>query len=421
MKIVKRVYTKEYWILLGIGFLPLLWKILEIAFLAGFDHALKIVGQLSFISIIFKIFEETLLNPLYKMLGKHSTGDEQEKIGMAKKFLLWYGVATLIFTVLIFLFNPLIVRASQVPQYIFSETVVFLKIYTIACGLGIVSKYLYTFSVIHKDTKKMLVYFLIKSLITTLLFVVFIPTFTLGWGVNGIAIAELIVNMLTIIYLWCTFEKTEKVQVVMDQKQYFQLLGFAFLETMIRNIVYYCVILVFLNMLDNQDLYFVANEYIWSIMLVPTLAQGTLIKQDIASNQHYSLKPYFVHCGVLILFMCLCLPISMFVFRDVYHLVNYMEYFDVLLKLFPCYMLFVLDSVVEAYFFATGKLHHILVQNVLTNVCVYLTAFVLYLCKVWVVSLDSILILFNVGVVVSSLYTLSVYYITKQRQSTKQV
>ena len=63
-------------------------------------------------------------------------------------------------------------------------------------------------------------------------------------------------------------------------------MGFSFSETLIRNIVYYFVILVLLNVIDNQDLYFVSNEYIWSLMLVPTLAQSTLIKQRISNDNN---------------------------------------------------------------------------------------------------------------------------------------
>ena len=69
---LKKVYTKDYLILIGIGFLPLLWKILEITFLAPFENALKILGQIALISIIFKVFEESILNPLYKCFSKQN-------------------------------------------------------------------------------------------------------------------------------------------------------------------------------------------------------------------------------------------------------------------------------------------------------------------------------------------------------------
>ena len=51
---------------------------------------------------------------------------------------------------------------------------------------------------------------------------------------------------------------------------------------------------VFINMLDNQDLYFVANEFIWSIMLIPTTSQSLLIKQHLGNGED-SLKPYFIN------------------------------------------------------------------------------------------------------------------------------
>lgn len=415
IKSIKKIYSKEYLILIGIGFLPLIWKILEIAFLSSFDNALKILGQIALISIIYKIFEESLLNPLYKLLGKDSYNTIEDKNAIAKKFLLWYLGATTIFTILIFLFANPIMQISKVPEYIFAETIDFLRVYIVSCGLGIISKYLYTFSIISKDTKKMLVYLIIKAVATAMLFVLFIPTFALGMGVMGIAIAELIVNMATILYLVFTFPKTQNIDAKIDTKEYLKLLIFAFSETLIRNVVYYFVILVFLNMLDNQDLYFISNEYIWSIMVVPTLSQSTLIKQDISANRDFTIKPYFVNCIFLILFMIVLIPLAIVIFKYIYNIVNYIDYFVVLLKLFPCYIIFVVDSVIEAYFFATGKLHHILIQGIITNVLIYLVAYILYLCSIWIPTLDTIILLFNLGVIVSSIYTISIYIFERKK------
>ena len=86
---IKKIYCKEYFILIGIGFLPLLWKILEISLLSSFDNSLKILGQTALIAIIFKIFEETLLNPLFKTLNK-SDSNNTEVNGIAKHFFKSY-------------------------------------------------------------------------------------------------------------------------------------------------------------------------------------------------------------------------------------------------------------------------------------------------------------------------------------------
>ena len=57
VKSLKKIYSKDFFIFLGVGFLPLVWKVLEIALLAGFANALNILGQLALIGIIFKVFE----------------------------------------------------------------------------------------------------------------------------------------------------------------------------------------------------------------------------------------------------------------------------------------------------------------------------------------------------------------------------
>ncbi len=414
-KTLKQIYSKEYLILISIGFLPLIWKVLEITFLSTFDNALKILGQIALINIIFKVFSESILNPLYKLLGNNNFCSQNNKNYLAKKFLIVYFALTILFTALLFFVAEPLMQISKVPLHIFNQTIDFLKIYIIACGFEIIANYLYTFNIINKNTRKMFVYLLIKAMLTALCFIVFVPNFTLKLGVNGIAISNIIVNVCITIYLLVTFPKSQKTTIKLNVKQYLKLFLFATLETLTRNVVYYCVILVFLNMLNNQDLYFVANEYIWSIMLVPVLAQSTLIKQDIANNPNFSIKPYFLNCILLCVFMVLLIPISLFVFRFVYNLNNFMDYFLVLLKLLPCYFVFVFDSVIEALFFATGKLHHILIQTIITNILIYLTAFVLYLCNVFTITLNSIILLFNLGVVVSSAYTICVYLIINKK------
>lgn len=409
-ELFKKIYTKEYLILIGIGFLPLMWKVLEIAFLSTFENSLKILGQVALISIIFKVFEETILNPLFKTLSKSNFSTDKEKTNVAYKFLIYYSVATVLFTALLIIFNKQILEISKVPAYMFDETLQFLKLYIIAYGFGVIAKFLYTFSLINKDTKKMLVYFLIKSVATTLLFVCFVPKFALGLGVTGVAIAELTINIITIVYLTLSLPKPQQSQTKFDVKTYFKLLGLSFFETLIRNIVYYFVILVFLNMLDNQDLYFVSNEFIWSVMLVPTLAQSSLIKQELA-NGNNNLKPYFINSIILSLFIIVLIPIAFLTFKYVYNLTTHIETFIVLLKLLPCYFIFIIDSIIEAYFISTGKMHHVLIQSIITNILVYLTAFVLYACGIWIITLNSIILLFNLGVIISSLYTITVYLI----------
>ena len=113
-------------------------------------------------------------------------------------------------------------------------------------------------------------------------------------GEIGTEIANIIIAQL--LYFLFTMPKTKKQNSFnFDKKTYFKLCGLSFIETLTRNLTYYFIILVLLNSLNNQDLYFISNDFIWSIMLIPTMAQNNFVKQNLSQNNNESLKPYFVN------------------------------------------------------------------------------------------------------------------------------
>lgn len=416
---MKKIYTKEYLLFLAIGFLPLIYKIFQILFLSSFENAIKIIGQMVFIEIIFKIFKETLINPLFKTLGKNDNSEENKDY-YAKKLLLIYSIICALFTTAIFLSLDPIMEISQIPAEIFGLTKPFLQLMVVVNGISVIVQYLFACSVISKNNKSILIYFLTSCLAMLILDIVFIPHFTLGFGVNGMAISMLIVNVCQLLYFVATMPKTRnREEHLFDKKNYTKLCLLSFAESVIRNLTYYFVVLVLINALNNQDLYYISNEFIWAIMLVPTLAQNDYIKQKISQNNSGSLKPYFLNNILIIAFICLMIPVALLLFKHVFRFENYNDYFLTLLKLLPCYIVFIFDNVIESFFIAAGKMHHVFIQTFLTNIVVYMTSFTLYLCGIWRVSLDSIIIVFSAGMILSSLYTIAVYfYSSKHKKST---
>lgn len=418
--LLKKVYTKEYFIFLIIAYLPLLYKICQIALLSSFVDAMNILGQMTLIGIIFKCLQETLINPLFKTLGKNDNTEESKNY-YAKKFLAIYSLIVAIFTILIFFLLKPIMQASKIPQSIFDQTYIFLQMMVFVNGLKIIIQYLFTFNMISKNNKNLFIYLLISAIATLVLDLIFIPKWILGLGVYGVAITSLVVNVVLFLYLIFTMPKQKKVEGKFNQKGYFKLVLFSFLETTIRNVVYYCVILVFFNIINNQDLYYVSNDFIWSIMIVPALAQNNIIKQSLSHNNQESLKPYFCNNILIIIYMCMMTLVAFILFKYAYQFENYMEYFTTFLKIAPCYIIFIFDNVIESYFISVGKMHHVLIQNLITNILVYLTAFVLYLCGVWVITLDSLIAVFSAGMIFSSIYTISVYIIEKLQSKKKEI
>lgn len=397
------------------GYLPLVYKVFQTAFLNSFENAMKIVGQMVLIEILFKIFQETLITPMFKVLGKNDN-TENNKNYYAKKFLWIYSLICAGFTLLLFLLLKPIMQISHIPEEIFDTTYTFLRMLVIANGIKIIVQYLLTFNIISKETKKLSIYILVSSAATLILDVIFIPSWSLGFGVYGVGIVTLIINTIQLVYLILTMPKAQQVEnYSFDFKKYTKLTLLSFFETVTRNLFYYFIILVFINMLNNQGLYYVSNDYIWSIMLIPTLAQNICIKQDISHDNSFSLKPYVLHNFLILGYMLLSVPVAFVLFKYVYKFENYFEYFITLLKIAPCYIIFVFDNVIESYFIATGKLKYVFIQTFITNILVYLTSFIFYITGMWVITLDSIIIVFSAGIIVSSAYTLFAYIYDKKK------
>ena len=153
---LKWIFTKEYILFLAIGFIPLIYKIFQIAFLNSFENAIKILGQMAFIEIIFKIFQETIINPLFKTLGKNDNSDENKNY-YAKKLLLFYSITCAIFTIVIFFLIPPIMQISKIPTEILEKTKTFLQIMTFVYGTKIIVQYLYTFNILNKNSKSIFI------------------------------------------------------------------------------------------------------------------------------------------------------------------------------------------------------------------------------------------------------------------------
>ena len=216
---LKKIYTKEYLLFLAIGFLPLIYKVLQIVFLSSLENAIKIIGQIAFIEIIFNIFQETLINPLFKTLGKNDNTEENKNY-YAKKLLFAYSGLCLFFTLMIFFLIVPIMNFSKIPSEIFNSTKSFLQIMVFVSGIGIIVQYLFTFNVINKNSKSIFVYFLISSLVTLVLDVILIPNFAFGLGVNGMAISSLVVALGQLFYFLFTMPKLSK-----DEKHCFDKTG----------------------------------------------------------------------------------------------------------------------------------------------------------------------------------------------------
>jgi Na+-driven multidrug efflux pump len=169
-----------------------------------------------------------------------------------------------------------------------------------------------------------------------------------------------------------------------------------------------------LNLLGENLIggYYLAMHIFWSFLLVPVLALAESARVLIANhsgnipkvrNLWYSSMAIG---GIIILLWLIFLPFWGAVARI---LNSNNDIVDVSIKamalLIIPYILLALNTVTDSIFYGVGKTKYQAYQAIITNGSVYLLAFSAYVTDIWEPTFTSIMILFGIGIIVDSIFT----------------
>ena len=137
---------------------------------------------------------------------------------------------------------------------------------------------------------------------------------------------------------------------------------FSGLDSFIRNSVYLVVVIRAMNLLEQQDLYWIANGFIWNWLLLPVLALTEMLKQDISTNhpeERYSkIVPTYVVISLTIVFLWLVTSPGWYTF--ICTVLNAADkspdvISNLVYQLMPGYLFFIVSSLNGSIFYAKGK------------------------------------------------------------------
>jgi Na+-driven multidrug efflux pump len=249
--------------------------------------------------------------------------------------------------------------------------------------------------------------------------------FSFNLGVIGVAWSDLAASLslfVTVLImlrgpLTSTLRKWWSVFSFRDWKTYMRVGGWSGLDSLVRNLAYFFMIIRLLNLLGADAIggYYLAMQIIWSFMLVPILALAETTKVLIANHSADIQKVrrlwytgLTVGACVLVVWLIL-LP---FWGRFAGLLNRNTEVVRLSLEamaiLIVPYMLLSLNMVTDAIFYGVGKTRYMAYQAIITNGTVYVVAFAAYMAELWTPTYSSIMVLFSIGILVDSLLT--VYY-----------
>ena len=399
-------------------------------------NALSTVAQWQFIELLLEVVQETFVLAIFFFVGRGMQRAEGPgpHIRTALTSILLFSI---VLAVALFIMSDNFVSIIGTPESIRLTTSQFLKIKTATIPLFLLSMA----SVVIVETVNRKRYILTIAVLQVVYQFIFDSLFyggypfSLNLGVLGIAWSEIVSGsclFITTLFLLrhIIFDKVRNLLsffTLKDWRIYLRVGGWSGLDSLVRNVAYFFMIVRLLNLLGESSIggYYLAMHIIWSFLLVPILALAESTRVLIANHSEDILKvrqlfySALIIGGIIVLVWLVLLP---FWGNFTGFLNSNSEIIDFSRKsmviLIVPYILLALNLVTDSIFYGVGKTQYQAYQAIITNGSVYVIAFILYLTNIWSPSFTSILILFGAGILVDSILTVYYAFRVLYRQNT---
>jgi len=425
-KIVRALGTINYrmWLaILGLMFLPTVYNTVRIFFLGNMpgDWGFNIASQLSWVNLFYEVIQEGLILPLFFLLGK-VLSDKVSFENRVKTGLIVTGTVYLFLSLGIIIFTrPLVLFMAQ-DGVLVDETITYIRLETIAALFSTLWRFLLLVLITLKKDKFMYLLLATQMLLSIIMDTFFISdlSFSLNLGVNGIAISNIVVN-LSILAAAIFLLQKEQIYILRKSKlefswlkEWFSVGKFSGLESFLRNFAFMTMIIRMVNMVSEQGNYWVANNFIWTWLLLPGLALGDLVKKEIAENKNNIREKTFGYLsltGIFAIAWLLSIPLWKPFIQNVLNVAEYETVFNIVLIQTGFYLTFLFNSsIFDSTFYGLGKTNYMLIQSVCIDVGYYGVMFLLYITGIFVPTLIGISLMFGIGMALDFVPTLILYF-----------
>ena len=370
--------------------------------------------------IIFEIVEEALFLPLYFFIANELNNEENMSNKVHTGLIFIFFIYFIFSAILIIFAKPLLTLMAQNKELI-DESVTYIRLESIAIIFSILYKFIIVVLVSMQKEKAMYIFLFIQITLIILLDTLFISTLniSLNLGVNGIAITNIIVNSFLFLISLFYLNKTMRLKILDKQKLDFSWIkslikigSISGLESFVRNLFFIVMIVRMVNVVGEQDTFWVANKFIWGFLLLPILSLGELIKRDCGENKNNISKNtigYFFITAVIILLWVLAIPLYKPFMKHILSIPNYEDvYFIVFISIW-FYILFAFNNILDSIIYGRGKTSYMLFQSLTINILFYGSMFILYRMGIYKPTLFSISLMFGTGIALDSILTFFIF------------
>lgn len=429
---LKTVNYKLWLALLLVLLLPTIYQTIRIFFLGNMPNewGINIASQLQWLSLFYEVIQEALILPLFFLMGKSILDKEELSNKVRSGILVTAGIYAVMSVLIIVFAKPLVEFMAQ-DQATIEATVTYIRLETIASLFATLVKFIMIVFITIKKDKIMYILLGVQMVLSTLMDTLLISelSFSLNVGVNGIAITNIIVNVVLILVGLFLLHK-QKVIIFSKEKlnftwmkDWFKVGKFSGLESFLRNLAFMIMIVRMVNIVAEQGNYWIANNFIWGWILLPSLALADLVKQEIASDKENIRKKTFGYIALTSIFAIawlLSIPLWKPFLKYVMNVTEYESVFNIVLLQTAFYLTFMFNSsIFDATFYGRGKTQYMLIQSICIDVFYYGIMFILFLTDVFVPSLSNIAIMFGFGMLLDFIPTLIIYVYMLRKENIK--
>jgi Na+-driven multidrug efflux pump len=309
---LKNINYKMLIALILSGLFPAIYMAVRVRFLGNMpgDWGVNIASQLSWVNLLYEIINEAILLPVFFLFGKViSNKEEMEnriRTGLIGTFTI-YGVLSIIIAVMA---KPLVVIMAQQPDLV-EATVKYIRLESLAVVFSILFRFLLPVFILINKERYIYIFLAIQMSLSILFDTLLISAlpFSLNMGVNGIAVSNLITNVVLIFLSLFLISKSgfmiwrnKRPLSFRWTREWLRVGGYSGVESLVRNLAFMIVILRMINVVNEQGTFWVTNNFIWGWLLLPVLSLGELIKRDCAEdsdNISGKYDPHNIICIIL--------------------------------------------------------------------------------------------------------------------------
>ncbi|MBB1466539.1 multidrug transporter [Vibrio splendidus] len=430
----KNINYQLWLVLMLTSFIPLIYATTRIYFLGSIESpwAYSIAAQVAWLNVGYEVLHEALFIPLAFIFGKVVSDDRkfQERVSLGLKIIV---ISYFLVTAVVLWFTPIFVTAMQQQKELFTTTVQYIRLESLAILLSSVYAFLSLVLVLKNQKKTLYKLLVVQMILTILCDALFVSQLPISFelGVHGIAFSNIIVNLI-IAAVAITYLIRLGVSLKFGQsnrnkniwlKEWVVIGWKSGLESFVRNAAFIVMILQLVNQVQQAGTFWVANQFIWGWLLLPILALGQLVKQDAATNKGLSIERingyFWLTVGVIVAW-AITIPMWDGFISSVMGVKSSGPIIDLVWLLVGFYVVFSFNNVIDSYFYGIGRTDLMLYQSLVVNSVFYGGAFVCYQAGIFVPTLQTIGLMFGLGITLDAMITWALYLMLRRQQSLSQ-